>query len=104
MRKMKKNEVTRKNAESYLEDSHIEKIASIYHQFKAVDGFSAIADIESILQNDGKLSIALYVKNAGEDDQEKLSFDDAIAEWMTGCAETHEAYDTLCNMLPEDSI
>ncbi|MBR3382016.1 MAG: SAM-dependent DNA methyltransferase [Clostridia bacterium] len=99
-----RNEVTRKNAESYLEDTHIEKIASVYHQFKVVDGFSAIADNEAILRNDGKLSIALYVTNAGDGDQEKQSFDDAIAEWMTGYAEMRETYDALCNMLPEESI
>lgn len=99
-----RNEVTRKNAESYLEDSHIEKIASVYHQFKAIDGFSAVTDIETILRNDGKLSIALYVTNAGGIDQEKQSFDDAIAEWMTGYAEMRQTYDALCNMLPEESI
>lgn len=99
-----RNEVTRKNAESYLEDAHIEKIASVYHQFKVIDGFSAIADNETILRNDGKLSIALYVTNTGDGDQEKQSFDDAIAEWMTGFAEMRETYDALCNMLPEESI
>ena len=99
-----RDEVTRKNAESYLEDAHIEKIAGVYHRFEAVDGFSAIADINSILSNDGKLSIALYVTNAGDSDQLGLSFDDAIAEWMTGYAEMRETYDKLCNMLPEESI
>lgn len=98
-----RNEVTRKNAESYLEESHIEKIASVYHQFKTVEGFSAIADIDTILHNDGKLSIALYVTNAGDNDQQQ-SFDDAIAEWMTGNVELRESYETLCNMLPEESI
>ena len=99
-----RDEVTRKNAESYLEDSHIEKIASVYHEFKVVNGFSAVADVESILRNDGKLSIALYVTNADDGDLKKQSFDDAIAEWMTGFAEMRETYDALCNMLPEESI
>lgn len=98
-----RNEVTRKNAESYLEDAHIEKIAITYHQFEVIDGFSAVADINTILRNDGKLSIALYVTNAGDGDQQQ-SFDDAIAEWMTGCAETRETYEALCDMLPEESI
>ena len=99
-----RDEVTRKNAESYLEDTHIEKIAGVYHRFEVIDGFSAIADINSILSNDGKLSIALYVTNAEDGDQIGLSFDDAIAEWMTGYAEMRETYDELCNMLPEESI
>ncbi len=99
-----RNEVTRKNAQSYLEDSHIQKIAGTYHRFEVVDGFSAIADIESILKNDGKLSIALYVTNTGDDGQQDQSLDDAIAEWMNGTAELHETYDELCNMLPEESL
>ena len=98
-----RDEVTRKNAESYLEDAHIEKIAGVYQRFEAIDGFSAIADINSILRNEGKLSIALYVTNAEESDQLELSLDDVISEWMIGHAEMWEKYNTLCNLLPEES-
>lgn len=98
-----RDEVTRKNSESYLEEAHIEKISSVYHRFEAIDGFSAIADIETILGNNGKLSIALYVAGAIVDPPMQ-SFDDAIAEWMTGCAEMRESYDELCNMLPEETL
>ena len=99
-----RDEVTRKNAQSYLEDSHIQKIAGTYHRFEAVNGFSAIADIDSILKNDGKLSIALYVVNTVNNDEQDQSLDDAIAEWMTRSAELCETYDELCNMLPEESL
>ena len=99
-----RDEVTRKNSESYLEDSHIQRIASTYNKFEVVDGFSAIADIESILNNDGKLSIALYVKNEEGLTQQEHSFDDEIAEWMTGVAGLHEQYDDLCNMLTEEPV
>ena len=99
-----RDEVTRKNAESYLEDSHIEKIAGVYHRFEVIDGFSAIADTNTILDHAGKLSIALYVTSAGNDNQQEQSFDDAIYEWMTSYAEMRETYDDLCNMLPEESL
>ena len=99
-----KNEVTRKNSESYLEDIHIQKIADVYHEFKSVEGFSSIADTDSILKNDGKLSIALYVSKAENENQLELSLDDTIAEWMTGFAEMRELYDELCDMLPEESL
>ena len=99
-----KNEVTRKNSESYLEDIHIQKIAVVYHEFKVVEGFSDIADTDSILKNDGKLSIALYVSKAENENQLELSLDDTIAEWMTGFAEMRELYDELCDMLPEESL
>lgn len=99
-----KNEVTRKNSESYLEDIHIQKIADVYHGFKSIEGFSSIADTDSILKNDGKLSIALYVSKAENENQLELSLDDTIAEWMTGFAEMRELYDELCDMLPEESL
>ncbi len=97
-----RDEVTRKNAESYLEDAHINKIAGVYHRFEVIDGFSAIAETDKILSHNGKLSIALYVTAACGDEQQEQSFDDTIAEWMTGYAETREAFNELCNMLPEE--
>ena len=45
-----RNEVTRKNSQSYLEPEHIQKIAQIYHNFSVEDGFSAIATTEEIEQ------------------------------------------------------
>ncbi|MEE0874921.1 MAG: class I SAM-dependent DNA methyltransferase [Ruminococcus sp.] len=99
-----RNEVTRKNSESYLEETHIEKIAGIYHRFELVEGFSAVADNDSILKNEGKLSIALYVTNSDDNRQQETSFDDSIAEWMMGCVEMQEIYNELCNMLPEESL
>src|SRR5690606_23376342 len=44
-----KNEVTRKNAESYLEEEHIHRIAQTYSEFKIEEGFSAIASLDQIV-------------------------------------------------------
>ncbi len=74
-----KNEVTRKNSQSYLEDDHINKIASAYYDYKEINEFSKIATIEEIMDNDGKLSISLYVR--GELAEETMSSNDAISDW-----------------------
>lgn len=58
-----KKEVTRKNAQSFLEDSHIQKIANAYDKFDDEKGFSAVADYEEIETNQFELSIPLYVEN-----------------------------------------
>ena len=55
-----KNEVTRKNAESYLEPKHIQKISDTYFEYKEVEKFSKIVAAEEILQHNAKLSVALY--------------------------------------------
>lgn len=76
-----KNEVTRKNSQSYLEDIHIQKIANAYLNYEEIEGFSAIATNETIAKNDSKLSIPLYVnKNDGED---VVDVDVAIDNWKT---------------------
>lgn len=56
-----KKEVTRKNAQSYLEAKHIKKIADAYKEFVDVEGFCKVATIREIEDQDSKLNIANYV-------------------------------------------
>lgn len=59
------NDVERKNAQSYLTDDHIKKIAKAYDNYKDIDGFAHAATIKEIEENNFSLSIPLYVKTAG---------------------------------------
>jgi len=98
-----KNEVTRKNAQSYLEEDHIQKIAQTYTGFLEQDGFSAIATIDEVLQFGSKLSIPLYVKINGEIDSEKLySLDEALDSWLSSSDTNRELYETLKYMLMDN--
>ena len=56
------NEATRKNAESYLEDGHISKIANAYNTYKDDEHFAKVVTIEDVKKNNFSLSIPLYVK------------------------------------------
>ena len=56
------DEVERKNAQSYLEDKHIRKIAKAYSDYATIDGFAKVATIQDIAENNFSLSISLYVK------------------------------------------
>ena len=53
-------EVTRKNAESYLENTHIEKIVSAYINASEVPNFSTVASLEQIADYKYNLNISLY--------------------------------------------
>jgi type I restriction enzyme M protein len=98
-----KNEVTRKNAQSYLEDDHIQKIAHIYSDFNVQEGFSAIATIDQISQYGSKLSIPLYVKVNGEtDNEESYSLDEALDSWLSNSDAFKESYKILKYMLKGD--
>ena len=96
-----KNEVTRKNAESYLEEDHIQKIAQTYINFKEEEGFSSIATISEILGYGSKLSIPLYVSGSGASEDQEVSYtvEEAIDDWLNSSDSFRESYDTLKYMI-----
>ena len=92
-----KHEVTRKNAESYLEDTHIEKIASAYDAFKDIEGFSHVADYEELKKNEFELSIALYIDdNTGV---KAKPFETAYEDWNCSHSALISVTNELHNML-----
>lgn len=92
-----KNEVTRKNSQSYLEDEHIQKIASVYDGFSEIEGFSAIATTDEIANNSGKLSIALYVNK--EDEQQSININETVNAWIESSECARLEIETLNSML-----
>lgn len=77
------NEVTRKNAQSYLEPVHIERMVNAYKAFTNEPGYCQVATTNEILANNGKLSISLYVEGVASDDIE--SPEETLEAW------SHEA-------------
>ncbi len=59
-------EVKRKNAQSFLEDGHIERISGAYQDYTDQEGFAKLATIPEIEANKFSLSIPLYVKAPAE--------------------------------------
>ena len=62
-----KEELRIDRTNAWLEPQHIKKIADAYWQFKDVEGFAKVENTEGVLQNNGNLSIQLYVKQAALD-------------------------------------
>lgn len=56
-----KDEVTRRNAESFLEVRHINKIVAAYNAFEDIDGFAKIVQNDEIALNRALISIQSYV-------------------------------------------
>ena len=65
-----KNEITRKDSYSYLEEGHISKILNAYKNFSHVDNFAETATIKELLDNHSSLSVSLYVNHMIETDNE----------------------------------
>ena len=95
------NEVERKNAQSYLKDEHIKRIAKAYENYKDVEGFASVATIEEIENNDFSLSIPLYVRCGNLEEDNNLSLQEVYDEWMISSRNMHDNYDLLNGLLGE---
>lgn len=96
-----KNEITRKNAQSYLEDCHIQRISDAYNNFANEERFSAVVTIEEISseKNDYSLGISKYVTGATDPPASKEELDLAITQWLGGSSSIHDAYKRLNEMI-----
>lgn len=91
------DQVARVNAQSYLDDSHIDNIAYAYALNEPIAGFSAFASIDEISENDWNLSISRYVSNQNVSDQHGTSLGiGAIAnKWVESSGIRKEAFDCV---------
>ncbi len=76
------DEVERKNAQSYLDEKHIQKIALAYDNFETVADFAKVATIKDIEENNFSLSIPLYTRNAAQSpDEDTRSIQERYEGW-----------------------
>lgn len=94
-----KHEVTRKNAQSYLEDSHIKRITDVYDNYTVEPGFSAVVSNKDILENGAELTISLYVDEVN--DEETIPVEDAVQIWLDKSSRFNAAYDKLEKLIKE---
>ena len=98
------NEVERKNAQSYLEDRHIQKIAKAYHQYSDEAGFARVATIQDIADHNFSLSIPLYVKQETEmAETDTRSVQEHYDSWMAASETMKLSYAKLNSLLGERS-
>lgn len=97
------DEVERKNAQSYLEDKHIEKIASAYNKYETDNDFASVVSIRDIEDNNFSLSIPLYVKKtmpgAETDDR---SLQERYESWRTHSEIMKLRYMKLSDMIGKE--
>lgn len=91
-------EVTRKNAESYLEPKHIEKILNAYHSEGDIDSFKREVEWSEIEKNNYDLSIQKYVF-ISESIASVTSIDETLSEWDKSNESALKAYAELQDLL-----
>lgn len=95
------DEVTRKNAQSYLEDEHIAHIAGAYLSGADEEGYSRLVDDEEITGNRFNLSIPLYVRKKGMEPV-PLNLQECLDSWQENAALMHSGLETVVSMIEED--
>jgi type I restriction enzyme M protein len=94
------NEVTRERAQSFLSDSHLQRVVAAYEAFKDEPGFAAVATLADLRAKDANLSIPLYVSSASKAEQESAKYgvdglDKALAEWLDSSAKLRRSLEAL---------
>ncbi len=98
-------EVTRKNAESFLEDEHITRIANAYDDYKIIPNFAKVAAIKDIENNGYSLSIPLYVNEQTEVKKEEVyDAHKCCQDWLKSSNEMRKNYKELAAMIGKEGV
>jgi type I restriction enzyme M protein len=86
------NEVAREQAQSFLRDTHQQKILDAYRGFADIDRFAAVATLDQIAAKGHSLAIPLYVAGAKATDAgEQIDVADAVTNWRAAAAASDSA-------------
>lgn len=95
-------EVTRKNAQSYLEPQHIKRIVDAYRSDEDIEGFSSHASFSELEGNAFSLSIPLYVKPSNDENADDRSIEETVESWRAASTEAASLLDIIAAKLHEN--
>ena len=94
------NEVAREQAQSFLRDTHKQKIVDAYRRFVNIDQFAAVATIDEIAGKGNSLAIPLYVAGAKvAETAEQVDVTDAVADWRAAAEASAAAISDVIALL-----
>jgi len=94
------NEVIRKNAQSWLEDSHIKKISDAYESYSDIENFAKIITIADAKKNGWSLSIPLYVREAvSEKTIDTRTVNECASAWHDAAFDMRMVYGDLKKLM-----
>lgn len=97
-----KDELRIDRTNAWLEPKHIDKISKAYSNYKDIDGFSKVMDTKIVLENNGNLSLQLYVKQVVL--VNKYKTEDLIMEVKNGQENINVSIDILFTQLTNIGI
>ena len=97
------DEVERKNAQSYLDENHIRKIASAYDKYENIPDFAKVVTIKDIEDNNFSLSIPLFIKHSlQEGEVDERSVQEHYEDWRAVSEMMKLSYTKLNSMFGEE--
>ena len=94
-------EVTRKNAQSYLEDAHIAHISSAYENYTDEENYAKVATQDEIAEKDYSLNIALYVRDGTTVDPAP-SIEECVDDWLAQSISLNDSTAELIKLLEKE--
>lgn len=84
-----RNEIRKERTQSFLDPEHISKIHGAYVDFKDIESFSKVVDLEEVRKKEYSLNIKEYISDRRyiDEDLEKHSVDYFIAQWRKSSGE-----------------
>lgn len=93
-------DVTRKNAHSFLAPHQIEKILKAYNGFENIEGFAKVVTNNEILCANSVLSISYYVEGHEE---ESVDFEESISRWYESSIAFNNNFSSLIKLLSNET-
>ena len=97
-----KEELRIERTNAWLEPQHIKKIAGAYWKFEDAEGFAKVVSNKDVLENNGNLSVQLYVKKAEIANEHDTK--DLIAKVKKGQMQINASLDELFLKLKDIGI
>jgi type I restriction enzyme M protein len=97
-----KDELRIDRTNAWLEPQHIKKISSAYWKFIDIESFAKVMSIKEVLENNGNLSLQLYVKQA--DIENEHNTEDLITSIKKGQTEINASIENLFTQLKNIGI
>ncbi len=98
------SEVTRERGQSFLDESHIEKIHCAYRAFRDAEGFAKVVHLDEVRANQGNLNIAMYLRSRlasgnGNGGNGSQAVREAARRWQASAASLREEVTNLFSEL-----
>ncbi|MFH0966244.1 MAG: class I SAM-dependent DNA methyltransferase [Methanobacteriota archaeon] len=92
------DEVTLEKTQSFIEDSHREKILDVYHRFTDIEGFAKVVSLDDIQKQDSSLKINEYIRKNNRSSEEE-SLEELVNSWQRSGHHLHQALHLLKSAL-----